>query len=291
MKRQLPLLALALFSCLSVKAQCEAPDCSGVTYAVPITDVNDFNNNHRGSNCLEGSGTVPTSANFNDWTFYSFNSEDGIMYVNQTINYSTTGTKVFSYGHVECNQVNFVGGSYWYANGDSLVISSITANNYSDDHPNVIYLNSDDGTRLFIGGTEYFDGDCKSTADNPTNKVCVLTCGSGALPVKIVDFYLFGDGLYWQVADNISDITVQRSDDSRTWTDYVTTENVYSTMQVPTGYYRLKVDGYYSEVLYYQGREKAASTIKRDLYTGQVIETPIPYRPYVEDRKVKVTIE
>lgn len=267
MKKSIIIFILTAFIASKSSAQCGSLECTS-TYTVPITDVNDFNNHHRGSNCMVGAGTIPTLANFNDWEYYSFDSDDGIMYVSQTLNYGTTAKDVYTFGHVEMSSVNFVGGSSLYANGDSLIISSVTANGFYLTSPNTIYLNETDGTRFFYSGTEYFVGDTiKTVADNPTNKIVITGCES--TPLGIIKSDLKGyvkNGfatLTWNVDFDYEFILQAKIDQD--WVDisYFNTGS-FNYYMLKNTQFRLKVDGQYGKILYLRFQE--TNTIKKGTY-------------------------
>lgn len=255
--KTLKLTILSLLVSVMMSAQC-TPTCNLMTPINGVLQNTAFNGNH----CFYSGGAIITnSVNFNNWTDLSFY---GDFAINQTINVNNNQT-LYLIGDIQINNVTLAGNSKLVVDGDISVNNIISNNGWS----NKLYVN---GSFTYKNQT-YYSGDTIFTANGTGNYLPIFSCNT-PLPVYIEFFRINRNGLEWSVPEHVA--ILQYSVDGSNWKD-VSTKSPYT--DVKQGFYRLKVDSYYSEVIKFH-KPQPVKLLKRIDFYGK--ETEDVTKPHIE---------
>ena len=245
-------------------AQCPIePSCSN-----SFLSTNGISNqNFTQSVCIYGQGSIHTSNNFNVWSntgsYLKFEASTGNMQVLAPIN-MTLDRKMWLMSElphkVKLHYLSMSGSdTVVVADGSKVEIDDLISNN-SLNQPwlspplnyNVIILGIN--STLKVDGQWYEIGDTICTGGNESNNVYIIGCNSVPLPITIIEFRIQDKTLLWKV-ETKELIKIQYSDDSKNWKNiYFTYENQGKLPLLEAGFYRLEVEGEYSEIERYNMR-------------------------------------
>lgn len=268
-------------------AQCPQPTCQGtVTFPISVNDYNNGSGVYSGfgpNRCISGNGIFTNNLNeIGGWTSWSFN---GAIAIQQIINVNH-GKRLYLSGNIQLFGFSMAGGAdsaIIYASGTVTLPQPQNCNNFY----NYIYLAT--GTTLTIGGVQYQPGDTYQGQGNSTNVIHIMAC-SVPLPIKILEFRMVDNMIYWKV-DNVEKILIEYSSDGKNFVPFYQTDiQAYMLAISRSGYYRLKLEDsfslVYSKILSFNTKgEKPERLI---YFNGHYFQSyPFPNMPYQGTKPIK----
>lgn len=249
---KLLLMGACIALSLSATAQCSSIDCTAADNVVDIGDG--LSSSYEGSTCFSGNGEIPTWVNPNNWPFMSFSSEEG-MYMKQNINFGTLNDRVQTHGNVRLKYISMNGSDTIFVTSGTLQIDAWVANGYTSTTQNTIVLQN--GAELFVNGIQTYDGAILNGGGDGQKIKVIAGCVDEPLPINkntIFDIVsCINVRIRWDVADTDEDhaFVESRGVNETAWKSHKVPNTGHWQAESPEPkYYRLKLNGKYSEQAY-----------------------------------------
>lgn len=283
--KKLLTLGLALVATHSF-AQCynEPPCENNVNTCGGFTSTN-----YTGNYCFYGHGDIPSSMNWNNWTFLKFESDGGSIDIFQNINFGNGATQIYCKGYTIdffCPTISMNGGdTLFVAENTTVTIGyGLVSNNSTAGQYNTIVMAPNSHVYRGYGNTVYNPGDTiKGGSTNPSNWIYVIGCPQANVPLQvgIIKWVQTGNKISWEV--NKEYATIEHYENGN-WAFYqrVPNEGYFTPTQ---GEYRLVCGTEYSKIIQITASAPNQYEQKYDLVGRKIDVVTQPL--YIQGNKIK----